>query len=174
VILTGPEIHRMVKTGEIVIEPYDPASLEPNSYGFHLGNRIAVYDDEIIDVRRSLTAHEYEIGSEGFLFEPGRFYLGHTAERFGGVNFASEIYANLSTALCGTFIQTSAPLGHSGAVIHWTLEITVVHPVRLYAGIRIGKVCFWKNYGKTESYTGRYAGSRSVVTSRIFEDGGPT
>lgn len=170
-ILTGNEIHRMVKAGKIVIEPYNPALLEPNSYGFHLGSRIAVYDDEIVDVRRPLTGHEYEIGSEGFMFEPGRFYLGHTAERFGGVTFASEIYANLSTALCGTFIQTSAPLGHSGAVIRWTLEITVVHRVRLYAGIRIGKVCFWENYGKAEPYTGRYAGSQSVVASRIFQDG---
>lgn len=169
-ILTGPEIHDMIAAGTIVIDPYDPASLEPNSYGFHLGDRIAIYEDEIVDARQPLSTREIEIGSEGFLFEPGRFYLGHTAERIGGVAFAAELYANLSAALCGVFIQTSAQLGHTGAVIRWTLEITVANPVRLYPGIRIGKICFWENLGTIESYSGRYAGSRSVVPSRIIQD----
>ena len=170
-ILTGTEIDRRVHTGDVVIEPYDTTQLEPNSYGFHLGERIAVYDAPIVDVREPLKLCEFTIGPEGFVFQPKQFYLGHTVERIGGITCASELYANLSTALCGVFIQTSAPLGHTGAVIRWTLEITVVHPVRLYAGMRIGKICFWETLGKNTSYSGRYNGSDSVVVSRIIEDG---
>jgi len=170
-ILTGAEIHRMVQCGRVEIDPYDPACLEPNSYGFHLGDSVLDYSDEVIDPMKPLSPRERKIGPEGFVFEPGRFYLGHTRERIGGVDFASELYASLSTALCGVFIQTSAPLGHTGAVISWTLEITVAQRVRLYAGMRIGKICFWENYGTTEAYAGRYTGSHSVVASRIIQDG---
>jgi len=112
----------------------------------------------------------HHIPEEGFVLQPNRFYLGTTAERIGGVNFASELYANLSAALCGMFIQTSAPLGHTGAVICWTLEIVVTQPLRVYAGARIAKVCFWTNMGQEQSYQGRYVGSRGVVPSRIILD----
>jgi dCTP deaminase len=170
-ILTGPEIHRMVEAGEVVIDPYDPARLEPNSYGFTLGKTFAVYDDALVDIRSPLQPREFSICPEGYVFEPGRFYLGHTAECIGGRSYASELYANLSTALCGVFIQTSAPLGHTGAVIRWTLEITVAHPVRLFAGMQIGKICFWDTMGDMSPYAGRYSGSAGVVPSRIILDG---
>ncbi|WP_436280634.1 dCTP deaminase [Rhizobium leguminosarum] len=169
-ILSGTEIDRMVQASSIVIEPYHKACLEPNSYGFHLGADLIEYHGGAIDPHLELQFRRHTIGDDGFLFIPGRFYLGHTYEVIGGIDYASELYANLSTAMCGVFIQTSAPLGHTGAVIRWTLEITVAQAVRLYPRMRIGKVCFWENYGEIGAYGGRYTGSSSVVPSRIIED----
>ena len=169
-MLTGSEIMRMVDAGGIVIDPYDPAMIEPNSYGFRLGESLLEYKEQVIDPTQKLDYIEHQIGEEGFVFHPGRFYLGHTYERIGGVDYASELFANLSTAMCGVFLQTSAPLGHTGAVIRWTLEITVAHEVRLYPRMRIGKICFWKNMGDIQNYSGRYLDSESVVESRRIED----
>lgn len=169
-MLTGSEIALMVESGGIEIDPYDPSLIEPNSYGFRLGETLLEYRSTVIDPTKPLDYIEHTIDDDGFVFEPGRFYLGHTYERIGGVDYASELFANLSTAMCGVFLQTSAPLGHTGAVIRWTLEITVAHQVRLYPRMRIGKICFWKNMGDIQNYSGRYLHSESVVESRIIED----
>ncbi|WP_186102577.1 dCTP deaminase [Burkholderia gladioli] len=169
-ILSGPEIHRMLDTGSLVIEPFDARNLEVNSYGCHLGPTLLEYCDSQIDPHDALHVVEHTIPEAGFVLQPNRFYLGATAERIGGVDFASELYANLSTALCGMFIQTSAPLGHTGAVICWTLEIVVTQPVRVYAGTKVAKVCFWSNLGVSTPYTGRYRGSDNVVASKIIQD----
>lgn len=169
-VLTGSEIHRKVKEGTVIIEPFDERQLEQNSYGCRLGDELLEYSSQQIDPHKGLDVIRHSIPDEGFVLQPNRFYLGTTVERIGGIHFASELYANLSTALCGMFIQTSAPLGHTGAVICWTLEIVVTQPLRVYAAARIAKVCFWTNMGRERSYQGRYAGSRGVVPSRIILD----
>jgi len=169
-LLTGAEIHRMVHAGRIAIEPFDERQLEENAYGCRLAGELLEYTSQPIDPHQELAVVRHHIPEEGFVLEPRRFYLGTTLERIGGINYASELYANLSTALCGLFIQTSAPLGHTGAVICWTLEMVVVQPLRIYANARIAKVCFWNNLGSERSYQGRYLGSSGAVPSRIILD----
>jgi dCTP deaminase len=83
----------------------------------------------------------------------------------GSSGHAAELYARLSTSLLGMFIQTSAPLGHTGAIIPWTLEIVVTQCVRVYARMPVGKICFWENFGSPTQYDGRYNHSHSVVHS---------
>ena len=56
----------------------------------------------------------------------------------------------------GLFLQLSADLGHIGAVHCWTLELTVVQPVRVYPGMRIGQVSFWVPEGDRVLYGGTY------------------
>jgi len=169
-ILTGDEIERGIERGEIEIDPFERANVDVNSYGIHLGDSLLVYSNPIIDPFRKNEVTRVELGQEGYVLEPRRFYLGHTHERMGGITLASELYANLSTALAGIFIQTSAPLGHTGAVIRWTLEIVVAQAVRIYPRMRIGKICFWVNNGTVTAYRGRYLNSSGVVSSRLFQD----
>jgi dCTP deaminase len=170
VILTGEEIARARERGEIVIEPYHPKYLEPNSYAFHLGAELVEYTQRIVDANGRNSSRSYLIPEAGFVLEPGRFYLGHTLERIGGVTVTSELFANLSTASAGMWVQTSAPLGHVGAVISWTMEICVAQSIRVYAGMKLGKVCFWKNNGVVKKYRGKYTGSVSPVPSRLYDE----
>lgn len=169
-ILTSSEIRRMVAQRRIIIEPYLPEHVEPNSYGCRLGDTLLEYPSGSVDAHLQAQVVEHRIPPEGFVLMPNRFYLGSTMERIGGVDLASELYANVSAALCGIFVQTSAPLGHTGAVIRWTLEILVAQPVRVYAGAKLVKVCFWVNHGDVTTYKGRYNGSTDVVPSKIFQD----
>ena len=169
-ILTGPEIEAMRNAGQIVIEPYDANYLEPNSYGFHLGEKLLQIDDEVVDPMVSASTTEITIPEVGYVLKPRTFYLGHTVERIGGVRFSAELFANHSTASMGMWVQTSAPLGHVGAVINWTLEICTTQAVRVYPRMRLGKICFWQNFGRIDKYEGRYTGSQSVVASKSFLD----
>ncbi|VTU34515.1 deoxycytidine triphosphate deaminase [Variovorax sp. PBL-H6] len=169
-ILTGCEIEAMRQAGHIVIEPYDARYIEPNSYGFHLGEKLLRLDGDVVDPTISTPTTEIAIPEIGYVLQPGAFYLGHTVERIGGVRVSAELFANHSTAAMGMWVQTSAPLGHVGAVINWTLEICTTQAIRVYPRMRIGKICFWQNFGHIDTYAGRYSGSQSVVASKAFLD----
>lgn len=169
-ILTGPKIAGEVERDRIVISPFDKRQIEPNSYGFRLGRRLVSYEEEELDAHRAPSPCHEDIPDEGKLLLPGRFYLGRTKERMGSEHYAATIYARRSVSTLGMWIQFSAPLGHAGAIIPWTLEIRVAAPLIVYPEILIGKIAFWVPYGEVLAYQGRYAGSTTTVPSRLVED----
>lgn len=171
-LLTGPEINNERRRGVITIEPFEAGCLEPNSYGFHLGDTMLTYADEVLDPELVPRTETIRIGPDGIVLEPRRLYLGVTAERMGSTEHAATLYATRSVATLGVWIQHSAPLGHCGALIPWTLEIKAAQHVRLYPGMLIGKIGFWRLCGDTATYDGRYRSSRSVEASRLWADEG--
>jgi dCTP deaminase len=170
VILTGPEIARAVSMGEIHIDDFDPSRLEPNSYGFRLAPQLLRYEDKVLDSFRPPRVTTLTMGPEGVVLEPGHFYLGSTLEAMGSSRYAATLYACRSVSTLGIWIQFSAPLGHCGAIFPWTLEITVVHPVRVYPGTVIGKLAFWAMQGEARQYAGKYTGCTSAVASRLSQE----
>jgi dCTP deaminase len=165
--LTGPELLRGWARGDISIEPFDERFIEPNSYGFHLGDRLITYADAVVDSYQERKTTEVRIPETGFVLRAGEFYLGSTLERMGSIRYAAELYARFSTGAAGLFIQTSAPLGHTGAILPWTLEMVPTRDIRIYPGMLIGKICFWTNKGTINSYNGRYKDSTTVVRSLL-------
>ena len=51
-MLTGNEIIIQHSIGSIVIEPFDPDCVGPNSYDVHLGDKLMVYTDVILDAKQ--------------------------------------------------------------------------------------------------------------------------
>ncbi|MEU0603870.1 deoxycytidine triphosphate deaminase [Streptomyces sp. NPDC006393] len=166
-ILTGPEIRAEVEAGRIHISDFDPERLEPNSYGFRLAEDVLWYDGDVIDCFEAPRARATTMGPDGMVLRPGRLYLGGTMEAMGSPHYAATLYACRSASTLGIWIQYSAPLGHSGAVFPWTLEMKVAQPVRVYAGMTIGKLAFWAMRGEPAAYRGKYSGSSSAVASRF-------
>jgi len=173
VILTGTEIEREVERSRIVIDPFRPGSVEPNSYGFRLSPHLIVYEDEVLDARRPPVARNIELPEDGLVLAPGTLYLGSTVERLGSPHYAATLYARCSVSTMGMWIQYSAPLGHMGAVIAWTLEIRVAHPLVVFPEMPIGKIAFWATRGRDCAYRGRYRGSVTTVASRLAAADGP-
>jgi len=173
VILSGPEIRSEVRAGRIHIDEFDPERIEPNSYAFRLAPEILWYEDDVIDSYRPPKAHQTVMGPEGTVLDPGRFYLGATMEAMGSPFYAATLYASRSASTLGIWIQFSAPLGHSGAVFPWTLEMKVAQPVRVIPGMVVGKLAFWTMQGLQTPYDGKYSGSTSAVASRLSLDHDP-
>lgn len=170
-LLTGPEIVRQHRTGAIAIDPFHPEQVEQNSYGFRLGHRLVECGTEVFDTRRPLAeVAPVNIPADGIVLFPNRLYLGETLEIIGSDSYACELYGTLSVAALGVWIQVSAPLGHTGAIVRWTLEIRVCKPVRLHAEMPIGKVAFWGVNGEVMPYRGRYANSVAVTQSRLCRE----
>ncbi|AHN21961.1 deoxycytidine triphosphate deaminase [Lysinibacillus sphaericus] len=169
-ILTGNEIYKEINTGRIVIDNFKIENLEPNSYGFLIGNKILEYTDYNLDFKKTPTVVEKEIPKDGFVLEPNKFYLASTYERMGSNFYAATLLADLSVSSMGMWIQHSAPLGHHGAIIPWTLEIRVLEKIRIYPFMKIGKIAFWTLQGENDKYNGKYIGSETVVASRFSQD----
>jgi len=169
-ILTGRQILEEVQAGRIVVDPFDPKRIEPNSYGFHLGDSLLVYRSDDLDPFAAKDVYRLKIPESGLVLEPERFYLGKTLEKMGSPCYAAHLYARFSTSSCGMFIQTSAPLGHTGAIIPWTLEIVVTQKIRIYSHILIGKICFWETFGEISPYNGKYRLSNTVVKSLLSRE----
>lgn len=167
-LLTGPEIMRQRQAGNLVIEPFSADQVEQNSYGFRLGHRLMEYAESVFDARAPQQPVEPTIiPADGIVLRPNRLYLGETLEVIGSDNHACELYGTLSVAALGVWIQVSAPLGHTGAVVRWTLEIRVTQPIRVHATMMIGKVAFWGVAGDVVRYAGRYAHQTEVTQSRL-------
>jgi len=171
-ILTGPEIEREVTAGRIHIDDFDWRRVEPNSYGFKLGRELLTYETAVIDCAEEPPTRRSEIGADGVVLEPERFYLASTSEAMGSLHYATTLYASRSVASLGMWIQFSAPLGHSGAIFPWTLEVRVAQPVRVYPRMTIGKIAFWKMRGPRLRYAGKYDGSVTAVQSRLSAEFG--
>ena len=172
-ILTGPEIIKELKAGRLHISPFDESFIEPNSYGFRLSDEFIEYEsEEVLDSKSPPNVRRFKISTDGYVLQPNRFYLASTLETIGSNHYAKTLHARFSVSSMGMWIQFSAPLGHTGAIIPWTLEITVANPLIVYPGMKIGKIAFWKNEGDLFIYDGKYKNSKTVIASRSYQDFG--
>lgn len=164
-ILTGSEITRQVRQGRITITPFSTEQVNPNSYNYRLGEWITVCGGNAGDGG----GPAIRIPEEGFLLMPRRLYLGHTAEKIGSRAFVTSLIGRSSMGRLGLFLQISADLGNLGPAHSWTLELCVVQPLRIYAGMKIGQVSFWRPTGAIELYSGRYT-DYSMPTYCVVDD----
>jgi dCTP deaminase len=159
-ILSDTLILESLQNGEIVIEPYRPECLGTNSYDVHLGKYLAVYKDRVLDARKHNTIEEVEIGSEGFVLQPGTLYLGVTEEYTETHNSVPFLEGKSSVGRLGIDIHATAGKGDVGFCNTWTLEISCVQPVRVYAGMPIGQLIYFKVEGEIKNYYHKKAGAK--------------
>lgn len=152
-ILTGSKIKEEVAAGRIVIKPFYVSQINPNSYNYRLGSTIKVYDRFY---RGKAYFKEIKIPKSGYILEPKKMYLACTKEIIGSSKYAMSLIGRSSMGRYGLFLQVSANLGHTTSEHRWTLELVAVQAIKLYPGMIIGQVSFWKNFGPIEKYNGRY------------------
>ena len=169
-ILTGPEIERQVSLGAIVIDPFDPAQLNPNSYNVRLSEVIAVYDDYILDSASENKVSITKIPEDGLLLSPDRIYLGATIETIGSQQYVPIVRARSSTARLGVFVHVTADLVDLGYIGQITLQLHAVQGAKVYAEMEIGQVTFWRTQGRRVLYRGKYQGSIGPTPSKSFLD----
>lgn len=151
-ILTDVQILESIEKGEIVIEPYNRKSLGTNSYDVHLGKYLAVYTEEVLDAKKHNPIKEVVIPDEGYVLQPGTLYLGVTEEYTETHAAVPFLEGKSSVGRLGIDIHATAGKGDVGFCNTWTLEISCVHPVRVYANMPIGQLIYFKVDGKIENY----------------------
>lgn len=169
-ILTGNKIEEKVLNKEIIIDPFNPSQINPNSYDFRLGKTLRIYNDYVLDPKKENSTTLIEIPDDGLILDPKYLYLGHTEEVMGSNYYVPIIRGRSSIGRIGIFIHITADLIDIGSINQWTLQLHSVHPVRIYPRMLIGQVTFWTVEGSIVPYRGKYQGSRGPVASLIHKD----
>lgn len=147
-ILSDSAIRERIENGTIIIEPFDPACLGSNSYDVHLGKGLATYRAGILDAKVHNEIEHFEIPAEGLVLQPGRIYLGVTEEYTETHDTVPFLEGKSSVGRLGIDIHATAGKGDVGFANHWTLEISVTQPVRVYAGMPIGQIIYFQVAGE--------------------------
>jgi len=147
-ILSDTRILEEIKKGTIVIEPFDQQCLGSNSYDVHLGKYLAMYNDTMLDARKHNQITHFEMPEEGYVLQPNTLYLGVTLEYTETHAHVPFLEGKSSTGRLGIDIHATAGKGDVGFCNAWTLEISCVQPVRVYAGMPIGQLIYFPVEGE--------------------------
>jgi len=167
-ILTAKEIEKEVKKKNIIIDPFDPKCLKPNSYIYHLSPKLIQVLD-VGDKRKKAKTKELLIKERGLILEPNKLYLANTVETIGSKKFVTSLIGRNTMGKLGMFLQITADLGQMGEAHKWTLEIKVVQRLRIYPNMEIGQVTFWVPKGDIDMKdTEFYAKQNEPYLSNLY------
>ena len=165
-ILSDSEIRQNIENGSIIISPFRDECLGSNSYDVHLGNALGTYRESVLDCRTPNHLEITEIGDDGFLLQPGKLYLGVTEEFSSTIGLVPFLEGKSSTGRLGISVHATAGKGDEGFANHWTLELSVIQPVRVYSGMPIAQLIFFRLSGAvTVSYADKASAKYSDVST---------
>ncbi len=169
-ILSDQAIREALDTGDIVIEPFRESALGTNSYDVHLSKALATYRDEILDAKKHNKVEHLEIPVEGHVLLPGKTYLGVTQEYTESHRHVPFLEGKSSVGRLGIDIHATAGKGDVGFCNHWTLEISVSQPVRVYEGMPIAQLIYFEVRGEVETlYSAKGSAKYNLRSARPVE-----
>ena len=169
-ILSGKEIVRHMGE-EIIIDPFDPKRVNPNSYNLTLSDELMVYDNYELDMKKRNEGTLLHIPEEGYVLQPNKLYLGRTHEYTKTRCFVPMLEGRSSIGRLGLFIHVTAGFGDVGFSGYWTLEMFCVQPIRIYAGVEICQIYFHTVLGEADRYdSGKYQNNKGIQPSLLYKD----
>jgi dCTP deaminase len=169
-ILSGIEIKNRLNK-DIFIEPFEESRINPNSYNLRLDNKLLIYEDDQLDMKKLHETREIIIPEEGIILEPHRLYLGKTIEYTRTENLVPMLEGRSSIGRLGLFVHITAGFGDVGFSGFWTLEIFCVQPIRIYAGVEICQIYYHDISKPFETYrSGKYQDNKGIQASMLYKD----
>ncbi len=167
-ILSDTDIKKAVKTGEIVLKPFEEKRLQPASYDILLGNLFLVNDSHsstYIDPVKKVFPKTREVkltDKEVFVLHPGVSILGYSRDFFGSDHYLIEVNGKSSLARIGLLVHNSAALINPGHFLNVALELCNLNnvPIVLHPGMPIAQLTFARLSSEPrQNYrvTGRYS-----------------
>ncbi|MGE0206371.1 MAG: dCTP deaminase [Candidatus Babeliales bacterium] len=169
-ILSGKEIQKRLGN-DLIIDPFNPKQLGPNSYNLRLHNKLLHYTHPVLDMKKNNLTQELTIPEDGLLLEPGKLYLGRTVEYTKTNNLVPMLEGRSSIGRLGLFIHVTAGFGDVGFAGYWTLEIFCVQPIKIYPHVEICQIYYHSIAGEFELYkSNKYQNNQGIQASMLFKD----
>lgn len=170
-ILSGNEILRQIELENIRITPFNKDKINPNSYNLSLHEKLLVYDNEVLDMKKENHVKEIIIPDEGLLLKPGVLYLGRTVEHTVSKTFVPMLEGRSSIGRLGLYIHVTAGFGDVGFSGYWTLEMHCIHPIRIYKNVEICQIYYHTIDGEYFHYkSDKYQFNNGIQPSLLFKD----
>ena len=180
-ILNGAEILSERDQDRIIISPFNPENIGPNSYDVTLGtiikrvepNEIMYHENgdpyEVMYPKKKQSCVTHEMDDDGIVIQPNKLYLAHTVERVGSEYYVPMLEGRSSIGRMGLFIHVTAGFGDIGFMDQWTLELYSIYPIKIYPGMRIAQVFFHECSSQSIMYQGRYQGQVGPQESLFYK-----
>ena len=169
-ILSGKEIVKHIGK-EIIIEPFHPERVNPNSYNLTLYNHLMVYDHHELDMAKPNPASTILIPETGYVLQPNKLYLGRTNEYTKTDSYIPMLEGRSSVGRLGVFIHVTAGFGDVGFAGYWTLEIFCVQPIRIYPNVEICQIYYHDIDCEYDTYKeGKYQNNKGIQPSMLWKD----
>jgi dCTP deaminase len=184
VLLSDRDLRKELEAGRLVLDPYDPALLQPSSIDVRLDRYFRVFDnskythiDPSIRQDELTSLVEKNNDAEPFVLHPGEFVLGSTFEMVSlPDDLAGRLEGKSSLGRLGLLTHSTAGFIDPGFSGHITLELSNVAnlPITLWPGMKIGQLCLFRlssaaehPYGSAQAGS-RYQGQRGPTPSRAY------
>jgi dCTP deaminase len=183
VLLSDRDIRAEIDNGRVVLDPWDPAMIQPSSVDVRLDKYFRLFDNHkypVIDPSQDqpdLTRLVEVDPSDGFVLHPGEFVLGSTLEAVTlPDDLAARVEGKSSLGRLGLLTHATAGFVDPGFTGHVTLELSNVAtlPIMLWPGMKIGQLAFFRLSSPAEhpygsaTYGSHYQGQRGPTASRSF------
>lgn len=113
---------------------------------------------------------DVRIPDEGILLVPGVLYLASTVEYTETLRHVPYLDGRSSVGRLGISIHVTAGRGDVGFCNHWTMEVWVVQPVRVFADVRIGQLTYHTVAGRVDR---RYSTKPDTTYGKLTRDSMP-
>ena len=184
-LLSDRDIRKEIESGRVMIDPFEANMIQPSSIDVRMDRYFRVFEnhryphiDPAAD-QSDLTRMVEPVGDEPFILHPGEFVLGSTYEVVTlPDDLAARVEGKSSLGRLGLLTHATAGFVDPGFSGHVTLELANVAtlPIKLYPGMKIGQLCFFRltspaehPYG-SEKYGSRYQGQRGPTPSKSFQN----
>lgn len=146
------------------VSPYRDHTFIDDGRSFEVSRLIDSKANRVLDPKKHNETIGLEMDESGWLVRPGILYLMHTKERIHTKKFVTQLNGKSSIARLGVIVHFTAAYGETGFNGQYTLEVSAMHPVRLYPGMAIAQAVFYNVYGQVEDYQtrGHYTGKAAL------------
>jgi len=183
VLLSDRDIRKEIESGRVGIEPFESGMVQPSSVDVRIDRYFRVFENhryphiDPAEEQAELTRLVEPDGADPFILHPGEFVLASTYEV---VTLPDDVAARLegksSLGRLGLLTHSTAGFIDAGFSGHVTLELSnmATLPIKLWPGMKIGQLCFFRLSSPAEAPYGsgatgsRYQGQRGPTPSRSF------
>jgi dCTP deaminase len=185
VLLSDRDLVAELKSGQLQLEPFEPALVQPSSIDVRLDRWFRVFNNHLythIDPAQQqddLTSMVEVDDGQPFVLHPGEFVLASTLELITlGDQLAGRLEGKSSLGRLGLLTHSTAGFIDPGFSGHVTLELSNVAnlPITLWPGMKIGQLCILRLSSPAEHpygsavYGSRYQGQRGPTASRSWRN----
>lgn len=183
VLLSDRDIRQSIAAGELSIEPFDEALVQPSSIDVRMDRFFRVFNNsKYTHIDPKLQQDELtslvEVGEdEPFVLHPGEFVLSSTLEVITlPPHLAGRLEGKSSLGRLGLLTHSTAGFIDPGFSGHITLELSNVAnlPITLWPGMKVGQLALFKMSSPAEIPYGagvlgsKYQGQRGPTPSKAY------
>lgn len=182
-LLSDRDIRAAIDSGDLGIEPFEPANVQPSSVDVRMDRFFRVFNnskythiDPKLQQDELTTLVEVDEG-ESFVLHPGEFVLASTLEKFTlPANLAGRLEGKSSLGRLGLLTHSTAGFIDPGFDGYITLELSNVAnlPMTLWPGMKVGQLALFKMSSPAEVPYGsgklgsKYQGQRGPTPSKAY------